>query len=982
MTVNWYSPAIAYIPIYTVEHYILEKATNSTGPWTVVDDNITEEMPTYSYNSYDVDVSEYACGTTVYFRVQAVSTNGAISEVSDWQAVNIFKYSEAPLNLSITNTSSNNGLISMTINFDEPNDIGCGNGYQYVIKINDTIYDSVSYGNSSYSINATNLEINNVGNVEVYLQTTNPNYDQIDIVNQPIDTPYLNGSSVTAPYIAFDLTLEDISYEIYTDRNSELMQLSWNSVDTDWVVDNYEIEVAVNENGYNSVTTTDSTSYTYDPSPSGANHGNFDSLDFRVIAHLYYDIGGQRYYYDVTSNTKSINIFRYAGSVQGLDITNTSVNNDNTINMTIYFEPPTNIGSGEGYQYVINIDGEYYTTRYYGDSDYTIYVENLTASNADYVEIYLQTYNTNSGSEFLNGDSMYKPYIAYALTLNPIVYDIYTNRNSENMALSWNEVNTSWTVNSYDIEINVNDNGFDYYDDTLAASYGYDASQLGKNDGISFKIIAHMSIVSTQDSQTYNYNIESNTQFINVFRYSTAPQNLSISNTSASSNNLSSITLSFDKPSDIGSGNGYEYIIYVNEYDSYRVTYIDSQTSYTLTLTSEDFGEKSLTGTIDVSLLTTNTNYYNENVNDQGDQYLESTYDSEDYVSFDLTLDSVDYEVYTNNTQNMNLSWNSISAAPWSLDHYSIMLSTTGVDGSYSEVTTKNSDTTHTYLATQSCGTTLTFKIIAHMTNSLNTFEIVSNTTSINIFKYALAPASGRVNWSVTDPSTNAMDINLSFTNSTNTGCGTIYRYVIDVIDVSDNIITTKYRDYDIDSTGYTVNFNNVNYANNGSVNVYLQTYDENSEDIMNGIVRNLHYYTDAVPYYYNSNIDRLPYIYEVDVVSNNPLGIEAALAVNFNNSTYSVNFSTNPDAYAINDEFGNFIRYPTENESLDDYGVAITKTIGPNNEFIYHIVFNYNLINFSNALPVSYSALPELIILATGNTAGVKLHIRANPLT
>ena len=139
MSISWSAPLNTYLPIYNISRYVLEVSTDNGENWTVIDDDITN---TY-YNNYSTN---YPCGTTLSFKVKAIDENGNTSSYSAVRTMNIFEYALAPQNLTVTQTSAGEGIISMRVQFDEISDRGCGGGNRYVVKVDGSIVEEPEFG--------------------------------------------------------------------------------------------------------------------------------------------------------------------------------------------------------------------------------------------------------------------------------------------------------------------------------------------------------------------------------------------------------------------------------------------------------------------------------------------------------------------------------------------------------------------------------------------------------------------------------------------------------------------------------------------------------------------------------------------------------------------------------------------------------------------------------------------------------------------
>lgn len=364
MLVTWEPPGNSGLPFYAVQKYELYyKIDNDDFKLYTpigIDPNTLEYIVNVGTAGYYGEGLEMKCGQSIVFRVDAVvQGENKPSPLSD--PTNFFKYSEAVTNLIITNSSyehNDQGLdmVGFTVNFTGVSDSGkgCGEGSRYVIKINGdtptpTSGDLLDYvSGKQYAVNFSNLSINQVGTVEVYLLTRDTN-----------TTNELAGLSETVPYIANNVTLYDVNYSIYTDRtnDSQNMTLSWtNPALTGWTVENYTVQY---RDGVFWLDASDvlSTSYVFDASSVALYKRN---LSFRILANMINGDGETSYV--ITSNEKSQNTFKFAEDVQEPIVNWSVANTDNTtMDINLQFKNPTVLGVNNGLQFfrvtVLDSDG-------------------------------------------------------------------------------------------------------------------------------------------------------------------------------------------------------------------------------------------------------------------------------------------------------------------------------------------------------------------------------------------------------------------------------------------------------------------------------------------------------------------------------------------------------------------------------------------------------------------------------------------------
>ena len=363
MTVNWIPPSNSGIPFFAVDHYELYYALDGSSEFTLYDGDIPSTTLDFTVN-VGSDYSgglDLECGQSIVFRVNAVDVQQDNTPSDPSSSTNIFKYAEAVNNLSISDATFDafNNLVGFTVNFDGDVDVGvpnkgCGAGLQYVVEIDGEIYSCtgslVYVSGNSYSVTYSGLSIPQVGEVSVYLQTQNTNASPAGPQN---------GVSTTIPYIASNLTLDPVVYEIYiTEVNSDQdMDLSWSNPTLDgWTLNNYTVQYLIGESGpWETATTTTSQNFTFDAS-SFALTNPPTLINFRVIANL---TNGSTSY-SIYSNTETQYTFKYAEDVQ-FSLVNYCISNTNNTSMTLdmQFNNPLDIGVNDGLvKFVVTVRDE------------------------------------------------------------------------------------------------------------------------------------------------------------------------------------------------------------------------------------------------------------------------------------------------------------------------------------------------------------------------------------------------------------------------------------------------------------------------------------------------------------------------------------------------------------------------------------------------------------------------------------------------
>ncbi len=448
--------------------------------------------------------------------------------------------------------------------------------------------------------------------------------------------------------------------------------------------------------------------------------------------------------------------------------------------------------------------------------------------------VYPFTYNTEQYYSVSEISTTYTAIPAFentAPTITSINYEVYDSApavpGDQTMVVNWTAPPSSgvpgYFVTNYVLQLSTN-NGTTWSDVSRnippqTLSYAVDVSDYGAGTNISFRVYAILSDVLES--------LPSNVESLYVFQYSLAPQNLTLVS-AAPSGNLADIVISFQNPSDIGFGAGYQYVIKFSntlgeDQDIKYEPYNASTGTYTLTYNGLNISPN---GTISVYLETEDTNQPGGST-----IYRNSASTSTSYIVSSTILQPVDYLVYTNGTQDMVLTWSNPTTdlTGWSVSSYEVYLN----DGAYDLLITTITDgaTTYTYdAASQPCGETLTFYVVANVVNNSTSFTIESNSESINIFRYADAPQNLYVVGVA--PSGNLANIELSFQNPSNIGCGDGYQYVIEFSNTSGEVQETKYEPYNASTGSYTLMYNGLNISPNGTISVYLQTEDTNQPDV------------------------------------------------------------------------------------------------------------------------------------------------------
>jgi hypothetical protein len=350
MNITWSPPSVSILPTFTVDHYILEYSSDGGDTWDIKDANIPPEPDDANVTYSNFDVSEYGCGTTLSYRVRAVSTNGTLGGWSDVESENIFYYSGPVENLYVPNTSYNESTndVTLTINFDKPSNIGCGQGYQFVVTIGNIYSETIEYipydpEIDTYEETFTG-QFPQSGTVTVFLETND--------TNSPFDPR--GGASAITSYLAVNFILDPVYYSVY-ENGAQLFNLTWEPPTlSPWTVTNYEAQVRITppdgEPGdWTTFDTNTNTSVTYDAADEGTDNVK-NNLAFRVIANM--ENSETSTTYTAYSNVEDYDIFKYSGTPAGSVNWSVAVNGGTSfMDMNLQFLNPINTGINDGLNY-------------------------------------------------------------------------------------------------------------------------------------------------------------------------------------------------------------------------------------------------------------------------------------------------------------------------------------------------------------------------------------------------------------------------------------------------------------------------------------------------------------------------------------------------------------------------------------------------------------------------------------------------------
>lgn len=407
MTVKWSPPGNYIIPYFNIDHYELYYSLNKSN-FVLYEDNISATEKTFDVKVDTLpngDSIGMICGDKIEYRVNAVTVNNIVEPSANSDILTFFKYSQPVTDLTITNTSTtDDGHINLTVNFKGLNDTtkGCGLANSYVVKINDNVYtqvpqDSLVYiSDKSYSISYSGIVANSVGNVKVYLQTTD--------TNQP--GTLMDGKSLTVPYIATNIGLSPLVYGVYINGNTDqTIKLNWtNPTKGDWTVQNYTVQYSIDNANWNTAASIlNDTTYDFDAKIYSS---LVTKLEFRVIADLTDTLTSTAY--TQTSNTKSINTFQFSDapkeSIINWSTGTTNIDSTNTMDINLTFKNPDFTGVNNGLQKFIvelcNDTNNIVDTKTidYNNAQNTIYnvnFNNVSYSASGVVNIYPYVTDTN-----------------------------------------------------------------------------------------------------------------------------------------------------------------------------------------------------------------------------------------------------------------------------------------------------------------------------------------------------------------------------------------------------------------------------------------------------------------------------------------------------------------------------------------------------------------------------------------------------------
>jgi hypothetical protein len=671
--------------------------------------------------------------------------------------------------------------------------------------------------------------------------------------------------------------ITQVTYNVYNTPSYQTMTIDWtapgNSGISIYAVDHYNLYYQLNNAGsfiqYNTVPIpSDTLTWTVDLNSLEPPMSCGTSVVYRVDA-----ITVEYEAVEPSPDSASTNYFAYSGAVNGLAVSNT-LYSDGFGSLTVNFNAPTNTGCGTPTNYVVLINGEPYnpssgSLAYDEGAPKTIgFAELDVLPLTGSIEVYLQTTDTNSPNEQLNGASSTKPYILNNVVLSPVEYNVYNTPSAQTMSLSWTapSLTNGWTLSGYELVASANEEPFAVIATPASNTYLYTVP----SNYLIPKFQLQFEVNATVSNANAPYVMTSNVVSKNTFSYSEAVNGLTVSNT-LYSNGFGSFTVAFSAPTNTGCGAPTNYVVLIN-----GQAYSPSSGSLAYnagapkTLEFTDLDALPLTGSIEVYLQTTDTNSPNAQQNGASS--------TKPYILNNMVLSFGTYGVYAygNDNQQMSMNWTAPSVANgWTVTKYQVSVSNDG------EIFTPFADDIQTPSVIYNVDSTyltsvndLQFLVTAFLSNGSTTYVMDTNTVSQQTFKYASVPLEDNVWWSTNNG--DSMDMYLTFKNPSSTGINNGLQYFI--VDVYDNSATPNLLSssgqvpYVNSSNAYQIYFNNIPYSASG--NVYINAYveDTNTEDNINfaSYAAQAGYVTSDIPVFVNAVANSLSF--SGNIVSQGPL--------------------------------------------------------------------------------------------------------------
>lgn len=429
--------------------------------------------------------------------------------------------------------------------------------------------------------------------------------------------------------------ITSVDYKVYVPQNNnpavpgnQTIYVTWNaplnSIVPIYYVNHYDLYYSLNSGTsfikYNTIQIPSTTfNQSVNVGTTGLNLTCGDNILFRVNAVTVTSAQ------EPSDPSSPVNFFKYSSAPTSLFITNTSVNGNGKVNLTVNFSNVTDKGCGSALSYVVLINEYVYTgtgnlSYSAATSSYSISYSDLPITKVGTVKVYLQTLNTNAVPAYnMTGIYAETPYIAETLTLEPIVYDVYTYQENlyQNMNLNWSlPTSVGWTNTGYDVYLSEDSGTFSKVsintNPATLTTFSYNVSSYATSvKNLAFKIVANMLHTATN----VTYQITSNTLSKKTFKYATAATNSVVNWAVANSGNTTmDLNIQFKNPSDVGVNNGLQYFI-VSVYnssnaviDSTQITYVSGSGLYTVNFNDKNYSSY---GSVKIQSYVTDTNTSN-----------------------------------------------------------------------------------------------------------------------------------------------------------------------------------------------------------------------------------------------------------------------------------------------------------------------------------------------------------------------------------
>jgi hypothetical protein len=259
------------------------------------------------------------------------------------------------------------------------------------------------------------------------------------------------------------------------------------------------------------------------------------------------------------------------------------------------------------------------------------------------------------------------------------------------------------------------------------------------------------------------------------------------------------------------------------------------------------------------------------------------------------------YNIYNESSQTITLTWQppSDSTIPnYNVQSYRIYVNSVLVDTIDAEV-----EPTYVYtIVDGECGLAYEFYVTAVFASG--NVSDPSNSVSVNYFEYPSAPTSMYVVWCNQGDYQTTVDMLVTWTNPTTSGCckpGETRQFVIEVYNDNSDLRATYNQAYDPDATSYAKYLNEIETSNTGNVIVYLQTVDTNSPyGNRNGPSVSSVYSVDELPFIYDEIINPAQNRLTFKVLTSTPLAYVAQFTY-FDTVLTTQAYYTNPDTEYVN---------------------------------------------------------------------------------